>query len=194
MQKYQSHKVVEAGKIINITQIVSKEIFTYSLHLDGEEGERVMVSEGWVSKHNPIVGGYFVQYSDDYQSYSPAEAFEAGYTKSSAMSSREVIREAIIRPGTIMSGGPKRSFGVALHAMRDGKRVAREGWNGKEMFIFLVDGSTFKVNRPPLNKFYEEGTEVNYHPHVDMKTADGNIVPWLCSQTDMLAEDWLIIE
>jgi hypothetical protein len=37
---------------------------------------------------------------------------------------------------------------------------------------------------------YPEGTVINYHPHVDMKTADDKVVPWLCSQTDMLAEDW----
>jgi len=61
------------------------------------------------------------------------------------------------------------------------------------MFLFLVSGSTFKVNRPPLLGIYPEGTEINYHAHVDMKTADGQIVPWLCSQTDMLAEDWELI-
>lgn len=62
------------------------------------------------------------------------------------------------------------------------------------MFVFLVSGSTFKVNRPPLLGIYEDGTEINYQPHVDMKTADGTIVPWLCSQSDMLAEDWEVVE
>jgi hypothetical protein len=86
------------------------------------------------------------------------------------------------------------TFSQALECLKEGKRVAREGWNGKDMFIFLVDGSTFQVNRAPLNKFYEEGTEVNYHAHVDMKTADGQIVPWLVSQTDLLANDWVILD
>lgn len=86
------------------------------------------------------------------------------------------------------------SFSLALENLKLGKRVAREGWNGKGMFIFLVDGSTFQVNRAPLNKFYEEGTEVNYHAHVDMKTAEGQVVPWLCSQTDMLANDWVVVD
>lgn len=84
-------------------------------------------------------------------------------------------------------------FGAALQALKDGNRVARKGWNGKGMFLFLVQGSTFKVNRPPLLGIYEEGTEINYHAHVDMRTVDGMIVPWLCSQTDMLAEDWAIL-
>ena len=85
------------------------------------------------------------------------------------------------------------SFSEALIHLKSGKRVARQGWNGKGMFIFLVNGSTFQVNRPPLLGIYPEGTTINYHAHVDMKTADGMIVPWLCSQTDMLAEDWNLV-
>jgi len=89
---------------------------------------------------------------------------------------------------------PDLSFSLALGFIKRGYKVQRSGWNGKGMFIFLVPGSTFKVNRPPLLGIYPEGTEINYHAHVDMKTADGQIVPWLCSQTDMLAEDWQIVE
>lgn len=81
-------------------------------------------------------------------------------------------------------------FSQALQLLKRGEKVARYGWNGKGMFIFLVPGSTFKVNRPPLMGIYPEGTEVKYHAHVDMKTADGQVVPWLCSQTDLLADDW----
>ena len=82
------------------------------------------------------------------------------------------------------------TFSEALYLLKEGGRVARSGWNGKGMFIFLVPGSKFKVNRPPLMGIYPEGTEIDYHAHIDMKTADGQIVPWLCSQTDMLADDW----
>jgi hypothetical protein len=85
------------------------------------------------------------------------------------------------------------NFGQALEALKGGSKVARAGWNGKGMFLFLVPGSVFKVSRPPLMGIYPEGTEVRYHAHVDMKTADGQVVPWLCSQTDMLAEDWAVI-
>jgi len=83
------------------------------------------------------------------------------------------------------------NFGDALHELKAGRRVARSGWNGKDMFIFLVPGSTFIVDRAPLLGIYPEGTEINYHAHIDMKTADNQIVPWLASQTDVLAEDWL---
>ena len=81
-------------------------------------------------------------------------------------------------------------IGWAVKEMRDGRRVRREGWNGKGMFLFLVPGSRFKVNRAPLLGIYPEGTEVDYHAHVDMKTAQGYVVPWLCSQADLLATDW----
>jgi hypothetical protein len=84
-------------------------------------------------------------------------------------------------------------FSDALSAVRLGYKVARAGWNGKNMFIFLVPGSTFVVNRPPLLGIYPEGTEIKYHAHVDMRTATGEIVPWLCSQTDLLADDWTIV-
>ena len=82
------------------------------------------------------------------------------------------------------------NIGWAVEALKWGKRVARRGWNGQKVFIFLVPGSTFQVNRPPLLGIYKEGTEINYCAHVDMRTADGRIVPWLCSQSDLLAEDW----
>lgn len=82
------------------------------------------------------------------------------------------------------------NFSDALNFIKQGRRVARAGWNGKGMFIFLVPGSTFKVNREPLLSILGEGTEVQYHGHIDMKTAQGYVVPWLASQADLLTDDW----
>lgn len=84
-------------------------------------------------------------------------------------------------------------FGQALAQLKEGKRVARDGWNGKGMFIFLVPGSTFQVSRPPLLGIYPEGTTINYQPHIDMRAAQGTIVPWLASQSDVLASDWGVV-
>jgi hypothetical protein len=85
-------------------------------------------------------------------------------------------------------------FSVILQMVRwNGSRAARKGWNGKNMFIFLVPGSEFKVDREPLLSILGEGTKVKYHGHIDMKTADGMIVPWLASQTDILADDWTLV-
>ena len=86
------------------------------------------------------------------------------------------------------------NFGNALQALKNGQICARAGWNGKKMFIFLVQGSRFKVNRKPLLGIFPEGTEIDYCYHIDMKTADNKIVPWLASQTDVLAEDWAVVE
>jgi hypothetical protein len=59
------------------------------------------------------------------------------------------------------------------------------------MFLFLVQGSRFQVNRPPLLGIFPEGTPIDYHAHIDMKTAQGYVVPWLAPQADMLADDWM---
>lgn len=70
-------------------------------------------------------------------------------------------------------------IGEAVKAMRDGKRVARSGWNGKSMYLELqVPDAHSKMTLP----------------YVYMRTAQGDLVPWLCSQTDLLAVDWSVIE
>lgn len=85
------------------------------------------------------------------------------------------------------------NFGKALEALKEGHRVARDGWDGKGMFLFLVSGSNFVVNREPLLSIMGEGTLVTYRPHIDMKDTEGKVVPWLASQTDILAEDWTVV-
>lgn len=84
-------------------------------------------------------------------------------------------------------------FDIALHMLKGGSKVARRGWNGKGMFLFLVRGSTFEVNRPPLLGIYPEGTVINYRPHIDMRTASGDIVAWVASQSDLLEADWYMV-
>ena len=86
------------------------------------------------------------------------------------------------------------SFGSAIEALKQGYKVARSGWNGKNMFAFYVEGSKFQVNRAPLNKIYEEGTEVEYRPHIDLKAVDGTVGVWNPNMMDILAEDWTTIE
>lgn len=88
-------------------------------------------------------------------------------------------------------------FGMALTALKKGEAVARKGWNGKGMFLTLQNGSevvgTNMRNEPAKN--YYGYSKVKICPHIDMKAADGTyVVGWLASQTDMLAEDWEIID
>lgn len=81
-------------------------------------------------------------------------------------------------------------FGLALAALKEGLTVRRAGWNGKGMFVYYVNGSTFAVNRPPLNVMFDAGTEVTYRPHIDLKAADGTCGVWNPNMMDILAEDW----
>ena len=85
------------------------------------------------------------------------------------------------------------NFSEILHLVKHNKLAAREGWNGKGMYIFLVPGSEFTVNRVPLLGIYADGTKVKYHAHIDIMTAEGYVVPWLASQSDLLADDWYIL-
>lgn len=83
------------------------------------------------------------------------------------------------------------NYGEVIEGLKKGYLYEREGWNGRGMFIFLVAASTFTDLREPLLSIMGEGTEVNYRAHIDMKDATGCVVPWVASQTDQLAEDWL---
>ena len=87
-------------------------------------------------------------------------------------------------------------FCYALNALKEGQRVARKGWNGKGMFVFFNPGSEVKVTEGrPLASAFPIGTECRMLPYIMMKTADLELtfVPWLASQTDILAEDWDIV-
>ena len=72
------------------------------------------------------------------------------------------------------------TFGLAIEATKKGLKVARAGWNGKGMFLFYVDR--------PVAYWGCEGSN-----WIGMKTADNKAVPWLASQSDVLAEDWCIV-
>lgn len=85
-------------------------------------------------------------------------------------------------------------IGQAITALKTGHRVARAGWNGKGMWLTLVPGSRVKVGAGrPLAVAFPVDFEFDYLPHVDMWTAQGQLVPWLASQTDLLAEDWEVV-
>ena len=99
------------------------------------------------------------------------------------------------------------NFGLAIEALKAGKKVAREGWNGKGMFIYLNLGSVaFGADDEVTDdhlidgisiKLFETGDTgtVTRLPNINMKTATGStLTGWLASQTDILSDDWLIIE
>ena len=84
------------------------------------------------------------------------------------------------------------TFGGALVHLKEGGLVARNGWNGKAMFLFLVSGrAVTKAINDGYNHPDAEPKEVL--DAIYMKTADGKLVPWLASQTDVLSEDWVLL-
>lgn len=86
------------------------------------------------------------------------------------------------------------NFSEALVLLKTGHKMRRRGWNGKDMFVYYVEGSRFKVNRAPLLGIYPEDTEINYRPHLDLRAADGTCGVWSISNADALAEDWEVVE
>lgn len=84
------------------------------------------------------------------------------------------------------------NFSKALEEIKAGAVMFRSGWNGSGMFVFLVGGSNFKVSRPPLSTIFEEGTDITYRPHIDMRASDGTIGVWNPSMSDIMADDWVV--
>lgn len=72
-----------------------------------------------------------------------------------------------------------KTFGAALHHLRNGRRVTRPGWNGKGMYL--------ELQRPDEHSKMTE-------PYIYIRTAQAGLIPWLASQADMLAEDWEAFE
>ena len=83
-------------------------------------------------------------------------------------------------------------FGKAIESLKQGEKVARAGWNGKGMFLYYVPENKYPYTTEAGRAIADEQGLVNYGAYIAMKTAQGNVVPWLASQTDVLAEDWVI--
>lgn len=83
MKKYTCHKTVEAFKIerIRFSSAGGNWLFAQDTRDEGQEVESVHVTNEYIEKHDPHVGGYYVKYADGYESFSPTGPFEAGYTE-----------------------------------------------------------------------------------------------------------------
>lgn len=132
--------------------------------------------------------GFLVEYVDGgkanhpdyagYISWSPADVFARAYRPTRGM-----------------------AFGDAIAALKAGQRVARVGWNGKGMWLAISCPETREI---PAENFWsphnaefarQNGGTAKVLPSITMKTAAGEILMgWLASQTDMLAEDWELVE
>lgn len=86
-------------------------------------------------------------------------------------------------------------FGWALDQLKHGRMLARKGWNGKGMWIALSPGFELEADRvftPPIADAIGDGTG-QFLPYLMMRTVSGTFVPWVASQTDVLANDWELV-
>jgi len=88
-------------------------------------------------------------------------------------------------------------FGAAITHLKNGGKVAREGWNGKDMYLWLLPAAEVKkewIKDPLLLEVVGDRESLPCLGSIRMKTATGEVLTgWLASQTDMLAEDWFIV-
>lgn len=125
------------------------------------DGKTVQPTTWPVEKDAKVEEGYAVRYQDGYMSWSPKAVFEEAYKPVHGM-----------------------SFGLALDAMRKGFKVRRRGWNGKGIFIQMqTPDANSKMTSPYI---YIDTTGLQ----TENPDAPKSRVPWLASQTDMLAGDW----
>lgn len=98
-----------------------------------------------------------------------------------------------------MSDNKYMPFGVAIEYMKRGDRITREGWNGKGMYLYMVKSARTCVPMRTADLYNTEDPMVEpkimtQRPYIAMKTVDDEIVPWTASQTDILANDWMVIQ
>jgi hypothetical protein len=123
--------------------------------------------------------GYLVEYLDGgkpnmsgytgYVSWSPKEQFDAAYRPCNAM-----------------------TFGLAIEALKRGEIVARAGWNGKGMFVYLVPANTYPAQTGAAKSYFGENSNVPYAAYLALKNMDNTVYTWVPSISDVLAEDWEI--
>ena len=148
--------------------------------------------DGDIERLGELLDGSYGQVSRDTaaivvalsEGYEQAQRFENPAYKPRPLSVEEIMS---LRPAEFMD------FGLALEAVKQGKRIARKGWNGKGMFLYYVPAAAYPPSTDVAKAAFG-GENVPYGAYIAMKTAQGNVVPWLASQTDMLAVDWYIVD
>jgi len=125
---------------------------------------------GWASPEKDDEPGYVILYPDGYISWSPARQFEETSSRTDHM-----------------------NFGMALVALKKGLKVARRGWNATDQWLriaFLRGTEGVPTQFIPFKGY----APPNLRNFVVLKTVDDQFVPWLASQSDMLMDDWFIVD
>lgn len=121
--------------------------------------------------------GYLVEYLDGgkanmpdfagYVSWSPADVFEKSYRVTAGL-----------------------AFGAAIEALKAGQRLARTGWNGKGMFVYLVPANSYPAQTGAAKAHFGEGGMVPYNAYLAIKNVNETVSTWVPSVNDVLADDW----
>ncbi|WP_200844025.1 DUF2829 domain-containing protein [Pantoea sp. 18069] len=90
-------------------------------------------------------------------------------------------------------GGSAMTFGQAIEAAKVGQRIARTGWNGKGMFVYLVPAASYPVQTGAAKAHFGEGAMVPYNPYLAIKNVDETVSTWVPSVNDCLAGDWGVV-
>lgn len=174
--EYESHKIVRAMKIVDYKY---DDAGTMIAAVTEDGADFVPALPEMMNRSVP--GDWAMLYPDGHKSVSPAKAFEEGYASLRSHKSEFL------------------TIGWAVKQLHAGSRVRRKGWHGKGMWLTLITGAQWDMPRAldlKLSNQNEATTEGGYAyrgPFVAMCAADGMLVPWLCSQTDLLATDWEIV-
>ena len=131
-------------------------------------GGKICNANAMVAAGIPVERGYKVIYPDGYESWSPKDVFEEAYRPTDGM-----------------------SFGLAIEAAKKGKKIARAGWNGKNQYVELAEGISYKNAGGDIVNANHEAIGNKALAFVG---TSGVQMGWLASQADMLADDWKIVE
>lgn len=128
------------------------------------------IFRGWQipENENPADEGYLVKYPDGYISWSPKEVFEEAYRECDSM-----------------------PFGLAIEAMKKGKKVKRKGWNGKNQYIELASNISYMTADKSIVNCEHDAIG---NQAIAFVGTSGLQMGWLASQADMLAEDWVFAD
>ena len=124
--------------------------------------------------------GYLVEYQDGGK---PNDDRHTGYISWSP----KAQHDAAYRPCNAMT------FGLAIEALKKGLRVARAGWNGKGMFVYLVPPASYPAQTGAAKAHFGEGAMVPYNAYMAIKNVNETVSTWVPSVNDCLAEDWEVL-
>jgi hypothetical protein len=139
---------------------------------------------GWTipADENPDDDGYLFECMDGgktnvfgyagYVSWIPKDVFERTHKRTSAVSL---------------------NFGQAIDAIKDGKRIARIGWNGRNMFVYLVPPASYPAQTGAAKTHFGDNALVPYNAYMAIKNVDETVSTWVPSVNDCLSEDWYVV-